>query len=133
MNKKIKQILVIRKDLNMRKGKVAAQAAHASMKVLLDIGYVMESEIGLPTLVVPLDDNIKDWLLGAFTKVCVSVNSEKELVDIYDHAKAAGLNCSIIEDSGLTEFNNVPTLTAVAVGPNWSDDLDKVTGHLPLL
>lgn len=128
MKRKIKQVLVVRKDLNMRKGKMAAQAAHASMKVLLDAGNVENDR-----LIIPLTNDIKDWLLGAFTKVCVGVNNEQELIDIYDRAKAAGLNCSIIEDSGLTEFNNVPTLTTVAVGPNWSDDLDKVTGHLPLL
>lgn len=128
MKRKIKQVLVVRKDLNMRKGKMAAQAAHASMKVLLDAGNVENDR-----LIIPLTNDIKDWLLGAFTKVCVSVNSEQELIDIYDHAKAAGLNCSIIKDSGLTEFNNVPTLTAVAVGPNWSCDVDEVTGHLPLL
>lgn len=128
MKRKIKQVLVIRKDLNMRKGKMAAQAAHASMKVLLDTGNVENDR-----LIIPLTNDIKDWLLGAFTKVCVGVNNEQELIDIYDHAKAAGLNCSIIEDSGLTEFNNVPTLTAVAVGPNWSCDIDEVTGHLPLL
>lgn len=128
MKRKIKQVLVVRKDLNMRKGKMAAQAAHASMKVLLDTGNVENDR-----LIIPLTNDIKDWLLGAFTKVCVGVNNEQELIDIYDHAKAAGLNCSIIEDSGLTEFNNVPTLTAVAVGPNWSCDIDEVTGHLPLL
>jgi len=130
--RKIKQVLVVRKDLNMRKGKIAAQAAHASMKVLLDIGKVEEKE-NETTLIIPLNNDTKDWFLGAFTKVCVGVNSEQELVDIYEHAKFAGLNCSIIEDSGLTEFNNVPTLTAVAVGPNWSCDIDEVTGHLPLL
>lgn len=74
-----------------------------------------------------------DWLNGLFTKVCVSVDSEEELVSIYEEAKNKNIPCSIITDSGLTEFNGVPAKTAVAIGPAWSEEVDEITGHLKLL
>lgn len=135
-----KQVLVIRKDLNMRKGKIAAQAAHASLAVLLneghikfDDGYTEETGVFESSYVIPMDKNIKDWLTGIFTKICVSVDSEEELLSIHQQAKDAGLICSLIQDAGLTEFGGVPTYTAVAVGPAESEDIDKITGGLKLL
>lgn len=138
-----KQVIIIRKDLNMRKGKMAAQAAHASMKVLLDLMTEYKDykyrgkkqEIYDKGLKLSLTNKpeIEDWLNGSFTKVCVSVNSEEELIDIYQQALNKKLPCSIITDAGLTEFNGVPTLTAVAIGPHISEEINKITGHLKLL
>ena len=141
-----KQVIVMRKDLNMRKGKMIAQGAHASMKVLLDIAYkanqinrhhpVYEKRY-IPTegeyLCIPLDSDTQPWLEDLFVKICVSVDSEDELLTIYNQAKEARLNCSLIVDSGLTEFNGVPTYTAVAIGPNKVDAIDKITGDLKLV
>ena len=130
---KTKQVLVIRKDLNMRKGKIAAQAAHASMKAILDEGYpVPNGELKHDEYKIPMTDEMEAWLTGKFTKVCVSVNSEEELLDIYKQANEAGLHCSLILDAGLTEFKE-PTHTAVAVGPGKVEDIDKITGELKLL
>jgi len=61
------------------------------------------------------------------------VNSEAELLDLRDKAKAAGILHAIIQDAGKTEFHGVPTYTVVAIGPVWSDEIDPITGHLPLL
>ena len=47
--------------------------------------------------------------------------------------KNAGLLCSLIQDAGLTEFDGVPTYTCCAIGPNWDEDVNKITGHLKLL
>lgn len=132
-----KQVIVIRKDLNMRKGKMVAQGAHASMAVLLNAGKMHTAHGGS----FELDEEdfgkfgqaVFDWLCGAFTKICVSVDSEERLIEIYNNAKAAGLPCSLITDSGKTEFGGVPTNTAVAVGPAESDQVDAITGNLPLL
>jgi peptidyl-tRNA hydrolase, PTH2 family len=112
----------------MRKGKMAAQAAHASMAAILNQGMYDDS---IFTLV--LDERIKPWLSGRFKKIVVSVNSESELKDVYEKAKAAGLITAYIVDSGLTEFNGVPTATAVAVGPDIGGKIDAICGHLPLL
>ena len=134
-----KQVIVVRKDLNMRKGKIAAQVAHASMKVLLDHGNVKYGEEGLggrhpDYFVMPLTHNaMRQWLEGRFTKICVSVDSEEELLDIYKKATDNGLLCSLIQDAGSTEFGGVPTYTCVAVGPDFPEKVDDLTGKLKLL
>ncbi len=123
-----KQVIVMRKDLNMRKGKMIAQGAHASMKVLLDAGTQIATSFTLP-----LDEPLAAWLGGRFTKICVSVDSEAALDAVVERARAAGVRCALIVDSGATEFHGVPTKTCCAVGPAWSDEVDGVTGGLPLL
>jgi PTH2 family peptidyl-tRNA hydrolase len=133
-----KQVIVMRKDLNMRKGKMIAQGAHASMKVLLDLMSDTYPAPGLKQKSLFYDvyndsSSWNDWLNGKFTKICLSVDSEEELVEIYEKAKAKGLKCSLIVDSGLTEFNGVPTKTCCAIGPEWSEKIDEITGHLKLL
>jgi PTH2 family peptidyl-tRNA hydrolase len=123
-----KQVIVIRKDLNMRKGKMVAQGAHASMAAILELARREGNN-----LVIPLDARIEPWLTGRFTKICVSVNSEAELLAIHEKAAAKGLVTSLILDAGLTEFGGVPTHTAVAVGPDVAATVDLITGALPLL
>lgn len=135
---KSKQVIVIRKDLNMRKGKMVAQGSHASMKAILELMYrssVSESGEKGEILVLPIIEStaVTDWLNGTFTKICVSVDSEQELTDIYSQALKLGMPCSLIKDAGLTEFDGVPTLTCCAIGPAWDFDVNKITGHLKLL
>lgn len=123
-----KQVIVIRKDLKMRTGKAIAQGAHASMGAILGLCRVEGDQ-----LILDMDDRVRPWLTGRFKKICVYVNGEQELLDVHERAKAAGLVTSIIKDAGLTEFNGVATLTAVAVGPDRSDRIDQITGGLSLL
>lgn len=123
-----KQVIVMRKDLNMRKGKLVAQGAHASLGAILQ---QMKREDD--KLVLDLNDQrLAPWVTGRFKKICVYVNTEQELLDIYEAANAAGLIASLIVDAGLTEFNGVPTKTAVAVGPDQEDKIDSICKHLPL-
>lgn len=124
----------------MRKGKMVAQGAHASLKAILDLAYRGPNEMsqgseGNEELIVSLNEGtaLKDWINGRFTKICVSVNSEAELDAIYEAAKSKGLICSLITDAGLTEFAGVPTKTCCAIGPAWSNEIDEITGKLPLL
>lgn len=114
----MKQIIVMRKDLKMPRGKEIAQGAHASMKA---------------TLLHLEDPRVKEWLDGKFTKIAVGVNSEEELLDVYNKARAAGLIAELCTDAGLTVFNGVPTNTCIAVGPASHDDLKPITGELKLL
>ena len=114
----MKQIIVMRKDLNMRKGKMCAQAAHASMKA---------------TLENLTDSRVVEWLSGPFAKIVVSVDSEDELLDVYQRAKKDGLITALITDQGRTEFNGVPTNTCIAIGPDRDEVLHPITGGLKLL
>lgn len=135
-----KQVIVVRKDLNMRKGKIAAQVAHASLKAVMDSAWrstAGSDGFGVPPLSIygfKIGSPIQEWLdNGCFTKICVYVESEKELDLIYENAKSAGIACSLIIDNGLTEFNGVHTKTCVAVGPDYPVKIDPITGKLPLL
>jgi peptidyl-tRNA hydrolase, PTH2 family len=123
-----KQVIVMRKDLGMRKGKMIAQGAHASLAVLLDGAHIDHDQ-----LTIELDAPAAAWLGGHFTKVCVAVDSEVALDAIVAKARAAKLPCALITDAGVTEFHGVPTKTCCAIGPAWNDELDVVTGELPLL
>ena len=76
---------------------------------------------------------VKEWLEGSFTKICVSVNSEQELLDIYNKALENNINVKLIQDNGLTEFGGVKTYTCLALGPDYPEVLDPLTKHLPLL
>lgn len=122
----------MRKDLNMRKGKMIAQGAHASLKVFLDRGAPDGGSEG-ERFAFTTTPAMAAWLGGRFTKVCVSVTSEAALDEIAAAARAAGLPCAVIVDAGKTEFGGVPTKTCLAIGPAWSDEVDAVTGALPLL
>lgn len=122
-----KQVIVMRRDLNMRKGKMIAQGAHASLAVVLQI-QKNDSFLSKDTLKA-----FDSWVHGTFTKVCVSVDSETELMRVYSAACAAGLPVKLITDAGHTEFHGVPTKTCLAIGPSWADDIDKITGELKLL
>jgi PTH2 family peptidyl-tRNA hydrolase len=130
----IRQIIVMRKDLGMRKGKMIAQGAHASLKVLLDRkskqGWYGPGEGGALTL--ELTEPMKQWVEGIFTKICLQVSSEEELLQVYEAAKASLLPVALIQDAGLTEFM-VPTYTCCAIGPAPKSDIDPITGHLKLL
>jgi PTH2 family peptidyl-tRNA hydrolase len=136
-----KQVIVVRKDLNMRKGKIAAQASHAAMSFITK-GLKPTSkhpECGMPyyanpfVLTVDNFSEVMNWLENSFRKICVSVNSEAELREIYDKARAAKLMAHLIEDNGATEFNGVKTLTCCAIGPHYDYAFAGLTDHLPLL
>ena len=124
-----KQVIVIRKDLNMRKGKMISMGAHASLKVFLDRSMQEHEKV----LTISVTDAMINWMENNYKKITVSVDSEEELLEIYNKAKDAGIPCSLIIDSGLTEFNGVPTKTAVAIGPDEDKIIDPITKHLKLL
>lgn len=132
-----KQVIVVRKDLNMRKGKIAAQVAHASLGAFLKSCVVKEPRSSNRGLTVTGEFKegtpMNNWLTGPFTKVCVGCDSEVELLTLVENAKSKGILHCLITDSGKTEFNGVPTITCAAFGPEWIDELDKLTGHLKLL
>ena len=120
--KDIKQVIVIRKDLKMRRGKEIAQGSHASMAFLTN---------RLKTT-PEFSTEEWEWINGSFKKVCLQVDSEMDLLLIEKRAREAGLEVNLIQDSGLTEFNGVPTYTCLAIGPDYSEKIDKITMELKL-
>lgn len=132
----IKQVIVVRKDLKMQRGKEIAQGSHASMAFMAERlrfeGYEGgNDDDGLGTGVFTPTE--VEWLYnGRFTKITLQVNSLKELDDVYTAATRAGLEVHTITDSGLTVFHGVPTKTCLAIGPDYSSKIDPITANLKL-
>jgi PTH2 family peptidyl-tRNA hydrolase len=147
----IKQVIVIRRKypdgkggfFQLRTGKLIAQAAHASMKVLLDKMDFYDVSLTTPpassprfaelSMIMPKSGCLYKWLNSPFTKIVVYVDSEEELLEIKQKAEDAGILCALVTDAGKTEFHGEATNTVVAVGPEESEKIDKITGHLRLL
>lgn len=106
MSDYIKQVILYRRDLNMRKGKISAQAAHASMKVFFDRGTVetIHGDEDEPGLVIPLTPEMETWVRGSFAKIVLSVEDEEALLEAYRLAQEAGIPTALIMDQGRTEF-----------------------------
>ncbi|MBD3304318.1 peptidyl-tRNA hydrolase [Candidatus Woesearchaeota archaeon] len=114
--KDYKQVILVRKDLNLSRGKLASQAAHASTDALLKSHK----------------DDIKKWQDQGMKKVILGVDSQEELLKLKIQAQDAGLVAIIIADAGRTEL--APgTVTAVGIGPDVEEKIDRVTGHLKLI
>ncbi|MBI4020568.1 MAG: aminoacyl-tRNA hydrolase [Candidatus Aenigmarchaeota archaeon] len=111
-----KQAIVIRKDLKLSKGKLAAQAAHACLEAYKKADTWMQ----------------RKWEETGSKKVVLKADSLSHMRDIHKKALAAGLPCALIKDAGRTE---VPagTVTALGIGPAEDEKLDKVTGKLKML
>lgn len=122
----IKQVIVMRTDTDppMRKGKMVAQGAHASI-AFLTRNITQSNKLNLSKAEM-------EWIANGFTKICVRVDSEEDLHKVHAAAKAAGLESHIIKDSGKTEFKEA-TYTCLAIGPDYSSKIDKITGELKLL
>lgn len=144
MSYPVKQVIVMRADLGMRKGKMIAQGAHASLKVFFDRGVLGRDENRYPEdsqknltenifKIQGLTPDMVTWIEGSFAKVCVRADSEEELLELYRKAQKAGFPCALITDAGRTEFGGVPTNTCIAIGPAKSESVDLITGHLKLL
>lgn len=128
----MKQVIAMRTDLNMRKGKMIAQGAHAALGCFVgdDISIERLANRGAGAISVPT--HVRDWLARGMKKICVRVDSEEELLLLHATAKDSGIMSFLVTDAGHTEFNG-PTNTCVAIGPADDAVIDAVTGHLKLL
>lgn len=115
-----KQVIAVRTDIKMSKGKLAVQVAHAAVEAVLD------------ALERGLDEWVREWRRQGAKKVVVKGGGEQDLLRIYGEARREGLPASLIRDAGRTELPP-GTLTAVAIGPAPSDRVDRITGRLKLL
>lgn len=144
---KVKQVIVMRRGLGMRRGKEIAQGAHASVSFLtirVRKGRAIATRLlwrilslplrlaGFRPIHLPLTKAEVEWIEGSFSKICTQVQTEQELIDICVEAGKAGLQSRIILDNGATEFNGVKTNTCVAIGPDYAEKVDAITGKLKL-
>ncbi|MCX8169719.1 MAG: peptidyl-tRNA hydrolase Pth2 [Candidatus Methanomethyliaceae archaeon] len=116
---KYKQVIVVRNDIKMSKGKMAAQVAHAAL------ASYMEAIKRKPNWV-------EAWLMEGQRKVVLKINSLEELLEIKKRVEKEGFPNSLITDAGLTELEP-GTTTCLGIGPAPSEELDKIVGHLKLL
>lgn len=126
-----KQVIVIRKDLKMRRGKEIAQGSHASMAFITN-KLKCDINDGCCLRNIYIKEAALDWIHSSFTKVVCRVNSLEEILELCLEAKKAGIENHIITDNGTTEFSGVPTITCCAIGPDYNDKIDKITSHLEL-
>ena len=139
---KAKQMIVMRRDLKMRKGKIAAQAGHACVEVVL---MALAREKRLNQVRVNADESwvyletgfkratpLSDWFEAGVAKVCVYVDSEEALLELAAKGREQGFACALVRDAGLTEFHGEATYTCLAFEPLHADQIDPITGELPL-
>ncbi len=137
---KSKMMIVMRRDLKMRKGKIAAQAGHACIEAVLMAlckeGRMNDFEMTADGLALKQTDMastpLSDWFLYGSAKVCVYVDSEQALLEIAKMAEERGIIAAVITDAGMTEFHGIPTKTCLALEPLPADIADELTGDLPL-
>ena len=111
-----KQVIVVRTDLKMSKGKLAVQVAHAAVEALI---CTQKSK----------RQWVNEWLKQGQKKVVLKVRDETELINLYKEFKELGLPICLIADAGKTELPP-GTITALGVGPAPSELIDKITGRL---
>jgi PTH2 family peptidyl-tRNA hydrolase len=111
----LKQVILVRKDLNMSKGKVAVQCSHAAAEA------VLKSD----------KKKVEEWRKFS-KKVVLSVDSENDLIRYKKEAEKSKLVTALIRDAGLTEIPE-HTLTCLAIGPDEDEKIDKITGKLKTL
>ncbi len=115
----IKQVILIRSDLEMSKGKIAAQAAHASL-----MSYFETEKVSKETA--------EEWLDTGEKKIVLKVADEQSLIKLYNAFKFKKVPCALVTDAGLTE---IPpgSKTALGIGPWKSEEIDIFTKGLKLL
>ena len=112
----MKQVILVRADLKLPKGKMSAQCSHAAVEA------VLRSD----------KDKVKEWRLSGAAKIVVKVADKEALYKYNQMAKDLGLTTALITDAGKTVI--APgTETCVAIGPDDDDQIDKITGSLKLI
>tara|TARA_Y100000310_G_scaffold345863_1_gene471722 strand:- start:1733 stop:2071 length:339 start_codon:yes stop_codon:yes gene_type:complete len=112
----MKQVILVRQDLKLPKGKLSAQVAHASVEAVLKSN----------------SDTVKKWRSEGMAKIVLKVADEKELIKYFQTAKDEGITTSLITDAGKTVVEP-GTKTCVGIGPDEDEIIDKLTSGLKLV
>ncbi len=111
-----KQVILVRQDLKMTKGKMSAQVSHASVEALLKSHK----------------DDVSKWRAQGMKKAVLKVRDLNELLEYKRKAEDAGLVVALITDAGHTQL--APgTVTCLGIGPDKAERIDKITGNLQLI
>ncbi len=110
----LKQVIVVRKDLRLNRGKLAAQVAHASLTA------------------ADRSDFKREWILEGQKKAVLRVENLEKLRELYEEAKERELPAILIRDAGFTQLPP-DTITCLGIGPAPEGEIDEVTGKLKLL
>jgi len=114
----IKQTIIVRTDLKMRKGKIAAQVAHASVTA-----YINAQKEAPKTA--------EEWVKSGMAKIVLKVENEKQLIEMFQKTKNR-FPTAMITDAGKTQI--APgTKTCIAIGPAEEQEIDFFTKNLKLL
>ncbi|MCL5434377.1 MAG: peptidyl-tRNA hydrolase Pth2 [Candidatus Marsarchaeota archaeon] len=115
----IKQVIIVRTDLEMSRGKIAAQVAHASLMSYFN-SEKFDKEVA------------KRWLQNGEKKIVLKVSDEDALIKLYNAFEFKKIPCALVSDAGLTE---IPpgSKTALGIGPWYSKGIDQFTKSLKLL
>jgi len=115
---KYKLVIIVRTDLGLSKGKIAAQVAHAA------VNCAMKAKKSSST-------NFRNWFDEGQKKVVVKGENESTLRKLQQHARDVGLVSSLVNDAGLTEVPS-GTVTCLGIGPASESEVDMITGNCTL-
>ena len=113
-----KQVIILRKDLKMTKGKAAAQASHAAVASAIKSMRERQKEFTI-------------WWRNGQTKIILAVESEEELLNLEAKLRRTGVVMAKINDAGRTQLPP-GTTTALGVGPHAQMDVERITSNLKL-
>ncbi|XP_033183776.1 peptidyl-tRNA hydrolase 2, mitochondrial isoform X1 [Bombus vancouverensis nearcticus] len=116
-----KMVLVVRSDITMGKGKIAAQCAHAAVECCRQISANEEYQ-----------QIYASWLLQGQPKIVLQISDKEKLMSLASDARKAGLIISIIKDAGKTQLKPGTTST-LGIGPGPKQLIDDLTSQLKLL
>jgi PTH2 family peptidyl-tRNA hydrolase len=126
--KDTKLVIVVRRDLQMNKGKIGAQCGHAAEYFMFDKmawkGHTASIEFSAAEA---------EWIRSSHAKVVLGAKDEAEFTAVVEAARSSGISVHVVTDAGRTKFHGVPTVTCASFGPDYVERLDPITGHLPLL
>lgn len=118
-----KMVCIVRTDLSMRAGKVAAQVGHAALGAYQDLIAANRTD---------WNEDLAKWEENGPAKIVLKAKNKEELVDMHNRAKEAGLNTHLVIDEGRTQIEP-GSYTVCSIGPARSTLIDKITGHLKLM
>lgn len=127
----VKQVIVVRRDLKMRPGKMAAQVAHAAIKVILDRGSFIGASCR-DFFIPQMTEEMKYWMGVSFTKIVLSAQNEADILELEKKAKELNIPHAVMIDDGWAEYHADKVVTCIALGPANSDTLNKLIKDFPL-